>query len=220
MTLPRAPRAIIFDMDGLLIDSEAVYRDAMLQTAADEQIDLPWAVIEQMIGLPWISSAKVLVRHYGDAFDTEAFRIASTRRFHEIADAGICLKAGVVELLDHLDALEIPRAICTSSAPESVRHHIGGHGLLERFDAIVARGDYVKSKPEPEPFLVAAARLGIEPLFCLALEDSHNGVRAASSAGMMTIMVPDLLHASDEMHGLCVRIAESLHDVRDLLTPT
>ena len=217
MSLPRRPLAVIFDMDGLLLDSETVYRDAMLETAAAERIDLPWSVIERMIGLPWVGSARVLAGHFGDGFDTEAFRIASTERFHAISDAGVCLKAGVIEMLDHLDGLALPRAICTSSAPEAVRHHIGGHGLLDRFDAIVARGDYVNSKPQPEPFLVAAARLGIAPADCLALEDSHNGVRAASSAGMMTIMVPDLLQATDEMHGLCVRIAGSLHEVRDLL---
>jgi HAD superfamily hydrolase (TIGR01509 family) len=204
-------------MDGLLIDSEAVYRDAMLETARETNLDLPDSVIEQMIGLPWYASAKVLTAHYGDDFDTHAFRIDSTRRFHEIGEAGICLKAGVIELLDHLDALALPRAICTSSAPDQVEHHIGGHGLLARFDTIVARGDYANAKPAPDPFLVAAGRLGIGAADCLALEDSHNGVRAASSAGMMTIMVPDLLTATDEMHGLCVRIADSLHEVRALL---
>ena len=204
-------------MDGLLIDSEAVYRDAMLATAQAESFDLPEAVIGRMVGLPWYASAKVLTEHYGEAFDTHAFRIEATRRFHEIADAGVCLKAGVVELLDHLDALDMPRAICTSSAPDQVQRHIGHHGLLDRFTTIVARGDYAKAKPEPEPFIVTAGRLGIDPADCLALEDSHNGVRAASSAGMMTIMVPDLLEATEEMHGLCVRIAASLHDVRDLL---
>ncbi len=195
MTLPRAPKAVIFDMDGLLLDSEAVYRDAMIETAQAGAIDLPQSVMHAMIGLPWVSSAKVLSGHFGDDFDTEGFRTEATRRFHLIADGGVCLKAGVVELLDHLDALALPRAICTSSAPEAVHHHIGGHGLLERFDAVIARGDYVRSKPEPEPFLVAAGRLGVDPADCLALEDSHNGVRAASSAGMMTVMVPDLLTA-------------------------
>ena len=134
-----------------------------------------------------------------------------------VADAGICLKAGVVELLDHLDVLALPRAICTGSGPHEVRKHMGEHGLLERFHVIVARGDYVRGKPEPEPFLLTAQRLGIDPVDCLVLEDSYNGVRAASAAGMMTVMVPDLLHASDEMQGLCVRVADSLHEVRDLL---
>ncbi len=217
MSLPRAPRAIIFDMDGLLIDSESIYRDAMLATAAEAQFELPWSVIERMVGLPWYNAVHALTDHYGPDFDTAAFRDEATRRFHLVADAGICLKDGVIELLDHLDVLALPRAICTGSGPHEVQKHMGQHGLLERFNAIVARGDYVRGKPEPEPFLLTAERLGIEPADCLVLEDSYNGVRAASAAGMMTIMVPDLLHASDEMQGLCVRIADSLHEVRELL---
>jgi HAD superfamily hydrolase (TIGR01509 family) len=217
VSLPRAPRAIIFDMDGLLIDSESIYRDAMFEVAAEGGYDLPWSVIERMVGLPWPNAIHALTDHYGPDFDTAAFRHEATRRFHLVADAGICLKDGVVELLDHLDALALPRAICTGSGPQEVQKHMGQHGLLERFDAIVARGDYAQGKPEPEPFLLAATRLNIDPAECLALEDSYNGVRAASAAGMMTIMVPDLLQASDEMQSLCVRIADSLHDVRNLL---
>ena len=82
---------------------------------------------------------------------------------------------------------------------------------------IVAAGDYARGKPNPDPFLVAAARLGADPHDCVALEDSHNGVRAAHAAGMMTIMVPDLLEATDEMRGLCITVAQTLHDVRALL---
>ncbi|WP_275427111.1 HAD family hydrolase, partial [Stenotrophomonas maltophilia] len=85
----------------------------------------------------------------------------------------------------------MPRAIATSSTHRSVQHHLAAHGLLGRFDDIVAHGDYTRGKPAPDPFLQAAGRLGVEPEFCLALEDSHNGVRSASSAGMMTVMVPD-----------------------------
>ena len=123
----------------------------------------------------------------------------------------------MVELLDALDAAGLPRAVATSSPHESVQQHLGRYGLLERFDSIVARGDYARGKPNPDPFLLAAERLGVAPEFCLALEDSHNGVRAAASAGMMTIMVPDLLHPTEEMHSLCVRIAKDLHEVKDLI---
>ena len=87
----------------------------------------------------------------------------------------------------------------------------------ERFHAIVARGDCTHGKPAPEPYLNAAAALSVEPAFCLALEDSHNGVRSAHAAGMMTIMIPDMLAPTEEMHAKCVRIADSLHDVAALL---
>ncbi len=217
MSLPRPARAVIFDMDGLLIDSESIYRDAMMDTAAEGKFDLPWSVVERMVGVPWADAVHAMTAHFGPDFDTGHFRKQVERRFHLVAEAGICLKAGVLELLDHLDAMALPRAICTGSGHQAVQKHMGGHGLLERFDAVVAHGDYAHSKPSPEPFLLTATRLDIAPADCLVLEDSHNGVRAAAAAGMMAVMVPDLLHASDEMQDLCVRIADSLHDVRDLL---
>ena len=217
MSLPRPPRAVVFDMDGLLIDSESVYRDAMLETARAGDFHLPLDVIHRMVGLPWFSSVEVLLGHFGRDFDAEGFREEATRRFHVLTNAEVCLKAGVLEILDTLDVLGLKRAICTSSNRETAEHHIGHHGLLDRFDAIVARGDAARPKPNPDPFLLAAQRLGVTPAACLALEDSHNGIRAASSAGMMTIMVPDMLEATGEMQDLCVRIAADLHEVRDLL---
>jgi len=114
--------------------------------------------------------------------------------------------------------LGLPRAVATSSSHAAVEHQLGRSGILERFQAIVAAGDYARGKPNPDPFLTAAGRLGVDPALCLALEDSHNGVRAAHAAGMMTIMVPDLLAATDEMRERCIMIAESLHDVRHVLT--
>ena len=79
---------------------------------------------------------------------------------------------------------------------------------------LVAQGDYAAGKPAPDPFLRAAERLGVAPELCLALEDSHNGVRSAASAGMMTVMIPDLLEATEEMRGLCRAVARDLHEVR------
>ena len=218
MALPRQVRAVIFDMDGLLVDTESVYRDAMFATAAADGLELPLPVFQSMIGTSWVTGAQILRDHFGQDFDTEAFDRACTDRFYaSVAEAGICLKAGVLELIDELDRLDLPRAVATSSTHNAVKHSLGPHGLPERFQAIVARGDYAEAKPKPDPFLAAAARLGVEPHHCLALEDSHNGVRAAHAAGMMTIMVPDLLDPTEEMQGLCHHIAEDLHRVRDLL---
>ena len=84
--------------------------------------------------------------------------------------------------------------------------------------AAIGAESVTNGKPHPEPYLKAAAALGLDPRDCIALEDSHNGVRAAAAAGMMTIMVPDMLEPNDEMRGLCVRIAQDLHEVRDLLS--
>ena len=98
-----------------------------------------------------------------------------------------------------------------------MHHHLTAHGLVGWFHEIVGHGDYTAGKPAPDPFLKAAERLAVEPRLCLALEDSHNGVRSASSAGMMTIMVPDLLEPTDEIRGLCTFVARDLHEVRRLI---
>ena len=218
MALPRPVKAVVFDMDGLLVDTEVLYCEALSAQAAAMGYALTTDVLKRMIGHTWAGgSAGVLKDHFGEAFDTDALRDGSIARFYELAEGGVALKAGVREVLDVLRARAIPRAIATSSRRTEVEHHIGHHGLLDQFQAIVASGDYPRPKPNPDPFLVAAERLGVDPMDCLALEDSHTGVRAASAAGMMTIMVPDMLDPTEEMQSLCIRIARDLHEVRELL---
>ena len=217
MALPRPAKAVVFDMDGLLLDSESVYCGALIATAAEIGLDLPDRVIKRMIGHTWPGSAQVLRDHFGDGFDTDSLRERSVELFYEVAKVGLALKTGVAEILDCLDARALPRGVVTSSRRREAEHHLGQHALLERFDFILANGEYLAPKPDPAPYIAAARRLGLDPACVLALEDSHNGVRAASGAGMMTIMVPDMLDATEEMRGLCVRIATDLHEVRALL---
>ncbi|HEV2531861.1 HAD family phosphatase [Phenylobacterium sp.] len=217
MDLPRPVKAVVFDMDGLLLDSEIIYCEALTATAAEMGLELPEQVMKRMIGHTWPGSAEVLRGHFGGGFDTDRLRTRSVELFYEVADAGVALKTGVVEILDHLDARGLPRGVVTSSRRKEAEHHLGHHGLLQRFDFILANGEYPAPKPDPAPYRAAAERLGLDAADVLALEDSHNGVRAAAAAGMMTIMVPDLLDPTEEMRRLCIRIAADLHEVRGLL---
>ena len=217
MSLPRPVHAVVFDMDGLLVDTETVSRDAMTLAAGAMGYQLPHEVFIRLVGMSFAASGAILAEHFGPEFDVAAFQAESTRLFRAQGELGVALKAGVVELLDFLDSIGLPRAIATSSPHQDVERNLGRHGLRERFDTVVAGGDYARSKPFPDPFLTAAERLGVDPGHCLALEDSHNGIRAAHAAGMMAVMVPDLLEPTQEMHDLCVRIIESLHEVRALI---
>jgi HAD superfamily hydrolase (TIGR01509 family) len=214
MSFPRPVKAVVFDMDGLLVDTETVVYAAMQRAAHDIGGEMPFAAFQRMVGLQHAHSDVILVEHFGAGFDLEAWTEAVRTYFYEEAAAGIALKAGVVEILDALDDAGLPRAIATSSNLAAVHHSLGPHGLVERFHALITRDVQTRGKPHPEPFLKAAAALGVDPADCLALEDSHNGVRAASAAGMMTVMVPDMLDPTEEMHTLCVRIARDLHEVR------
>lgn len=217
MSLPRTVKAVVFDMDGLLVDTETVVFRAMGRAATAIAREMPFETFQRMVGLQHAASDLILIDHFGEGFDLEAWSIAVSAHFREELGAGIALKAGVAEILDHLDAVGLPRAIATSSSLEAVHHSLGPHSLVDRFHALITRDVQTKGKPHPEPFLKAAEALGVDPADCLALEDSHNGVRSASSAGMMTVMVPDMLDPTEEMHSLCVRIARDLHEVRAML---
>jgi HAD superfamily hydrolase (TIGR01509 family) len=215
--LPRKAQAVVFDMDGLIFNTEALYRDAIIAAAAEGGHDVPLAFYLSTIGMSGEATRLAFKERCGEAFDFDAFWAVASMRFRDMTRLQLRLKAGVIELLDFLDGAGLPRAIATSSRHEDVQHNLGLHGLLDRFETIIARGDYSRGKPHPEPFLKAAQRLGVEPESCVALEDSYHGVRAASGAGMMTIMVPDLLPATTEIEDLCVCIASDLHEVRALI---
>ena len=217
MSLPREVKAVVFDMDGLLVDTETVVFRAMQRAADRIGGEMPFSTFQRMVGLQHEVSDLILQEHFGEGFDLDAWSSAVSGHFQEELAAGIALKAGVGEILDWLDDAGLPRAIATSSRLASLHQSLGPHGLVERFDALITRDLPIRGKPHPDPFLKAAEALGIAPGDCLALEDSHNGVRSASSAGMMTITVPDMLDPTEDMESLCVRIARDLHEVRDLL---
>lgn len=215
--LPRPVEAVIFDMDGLLVDSEVMFRECMNYVATQYGRALPDSVFLRMVGLPGPVSRVIALDHFGEDFPIDEFNEAVWAHARTRHDTGVPLKPGVVELLDHLDAAGLPHAVATSSSHEVVKLQLGRNGILPRFQSIVAAGDYARGKPHPDPFLTAAARLAANPAHCLALEDSHNGVRAAQAAGMMVVMVPDLLEATAEMRSLCISVADSLHDVQTML---
>jgi HAD superfamily hydrolase (TIGR01509 family) len=217
LRLPRKAVAVVFDMDGLIFNTEALYRDAILAAAAAGGNDIPLPFYLSTLGMSGEATRMAFLERCGKAFDFDGFWTTAATQFHELTKLQLRVKAGVVELLDFLDAARVPRAIATASRHEDVQHNLGLGGLLDRFQTIVARGDYARGKPDPEPFLTAAERLGVEPASCVALEDSPHGVRAAAGAGMMTIMVPDLLPPTSEMQALCVGIVQDLHEVRALL---
>jgi HAD superfamily hydrolase (TIGR01509 family) len=207
-------------MDGLILDTETTYRAAIMETAAEFGYPLPDDFFLQLIGLPSDVGLTLWHNHLGPDADINGMLRKARDRFYARVDIGDLLKPGLVDLLDTLARLGLPYAIATSSKHDAVAHHLGAHGLYDRFPVIVAHGDYALGKPNPDPFLLAAKRLDLAPQDCIALEDSHNGIRAASSAGLMTVMVPDLLEPTPEIAALCTLVVKSLRDVKDLLLET
>jgi len=217
MTLPYRPSAVVFDMDGLLFDTEALWQEALLSAAAEGGHEVVDELYRSSIGVRRSQCRNLFLSHFGENFPFDDFHENWRRHFWLIAENKLALKPGVIELLEVLDQFRLPRAIATSSSRTTVERHLASHSLMDRFDEIICRGDYENGKPAPDPFLKAAERLGIEPRLCLALEDSHIGVQSAAAAGMMTVMVPDLLEPTQDICTLCVFVARDLHQVRDLV---
>ena len=213
MSLKRRPLGVVFDLDGTLIDSEALVRDAHFDACRRLGLAMTDAQFLSLVGLPREKNDIQLKLLFGADFPLESF-LDATRAF--IGQRVAPLKPGAVELMDALDDLGAPYGLATSSRRPWVERHFSAHNLTDRFRAVVTRQDCVNGKPDPEPYVRASAGLGFSPEHVLALEDSHTGVRAAHAAGCMTIMVPDLLAPDEEMHAKA-HVLDSLHDVRGLL---
>lgn len=206
--------AVIFDMDGLILDTESLAMDALVSAGAELGYDMPRSFCHLMIGAPADRCRALVVERYGAEFPLERYFDLQEIHLRRLVDAGrMQLKRGVLELLDWLDAHRIRRAIATSSSRARTDHHLGLMGIAQRFEHIVTRDDVARGKPNPDPFLTAAGKLGVAPAHCLVLEDSYNGIRAAHAAQMRVIMVPDLLDPTDEIRDLAHRVVTSLHDV-------
>lgn len=217
MTDALTPAAVIFDMDGLLLDSEPLYRVTWQTAARELGCPIDDNFYTHFVGRGNDEAERLLFERFGDAMPLDAFRVLWRRDFDErLARAPLTRKPGAIELLDRLDARAIPKALATSS-PRSIAVRCLGE-LASRFAALAFGDEVEHSKPAPDLFLLAAHRLGIEPVHCLVLEDSEAGVRAARAAGMDVILVPDLVEPSLEIASMATRVYRSLNDVRGILS--
>src|SRR5580692_9266568 len=217
MRFPLPVAAVVLDMDGTLLDTEAIYVGALVHAAASLGASIPDALCHAVVGLPGAAVPDLLRAHFGEPFDFSGLFKAYAARRDALLAEGVKLKPGATELLEHLAEAGLPAVVATSSRRASAEANLAAAGLLPRLAAVLTRDDVEHAKPWPDVFLRAAAAIGIAPASCVAVEDSHNGVRAAHAAGMMTVMVPDLVPANAEMREKCVFVVDDLFAVRDLL---
>jgi HAD superfamily hydrolase (TIGR01509 family) len=210
------PRAVIFDMDGLLLDSEPLYRVTWQTAAAEMGCPIDDELYEHFVGRGNDEADRILRDRFGDKLPLEEFRTRWRRDWDERLERTLLArKPGAIELLDLLDERGIPKGLATST-PRAVALRCLGD-LVSRFVAFAFGDEVEHSKPAPDLFLLASQRLGVMPEHCLVLEDSEAGVRAARAAGMDVIIVPDLVEPSPEIAAMVVRVCRSLVDVSTLL---
>ena len=210
----RLPVAVIFDMDGLMLDTERLAPRAWVEAAASLSVEFDLALTQPMVGRNFRDCQAIIIDRYGPAYPTADLMRAWHVAYDAIVDReGIALKPGLLDLLDWLEARRIPKAVATSTRRDRAQAKLANTALLSRFVALVGGDEVARGKPEPDIFLAAAARLGEAAQHCLVLEDSEPGVRAALAAGMTPIMVPDLHAPSADLVALEPLILESLADV-------
>jgi HAD superfamily hydrolase (TIGR01509 family) len=166
-----------------------------------------------LIGRPEPASRAIMQQRFGAGLDYDAVRIAVRQRIQSEWGPLRPLKPGAAALLAQVNAAGIAAAVVTSSENALARAHLGHAGLLDGFAAIIGCDDVGNGKPHPEPYRTGAARLGLSPQACLALEDSHNGVISAHAAGVPVIMVPDLLPPTADMNARVLAVAPDLDTV-------
>lgn len=209
---------IVFDMDGVLIDTEAVFMRCWKKLA--EELNLPNVeeVAKQCIGITVTQTEALFQKAYGKEHPCESYVQAANDIFykHE-ADEGIPEKPGVQELFAYLKKENYRIGLASSTREEAVRRQMKTVGILDDFDAIVCGDMVTKSKPDPDIYLKACELLKVDPKECYAVEDSYNGIRSAHAAGMKTIMIPDLLQPTPEILELTEQKLDSLFDLKDFL---
>lgn len=218
-TRPTKLGAVIFDMDGLMLDTERIYQIAWRSAGQALGYHLSDELLHSTTGRPAHDCYQLLLDDQGVDFPLDQFKSTSSLHWeNHITTHGILCKPGLAELLDLLDEYKIPRAVATSTGYTKALFSLRAGGIDHRFQNIVAGDQVPNGKPAPDIFLAAAHKLGIEPQACIALEDSEAGVIAASTAGMHTIMVPDIKQPSAAVAARAYRVFPSLHDVCTLLT--
>ncbi len=207
--------AVVLDMDGLMLDTESIYKRAWQRAAVDCGHIIDDDFYSTLIGQPTDACESAIVERYGPEFPLPAFRLRWTQLWRtEVENSGIPRKPGLGELLAFLGTQQIPIGIATSSDRQFTALSLRAAGLEDRFDQIITGDEVTNGKPAPDIYLEAANRLGVLPEHSVAIEDSDVGALAASAAGMIPIIVPDLNAPSPEARSVAFRVLPSLREAR------
>ncbi len=211
-------RAVVFDMDGILFDTERLCEKGWVQAAEKRGMSGMEQIFPKCIGLNANGSRRVVMETYGEDFDYEGFRAeASAWQREYIEKNGLPVMPGAERLLKWLKEGNWILGLASSTRQATVLDYLERAGFSSYFSAVVT-GDMVEySKPRPDIYRLACEKLGVDPGEAYAIEDSPNGIRAAHAAGMQALMVPDMIPPDGEMRRLSRRIFRDLEEVLEYL---
>jgi len=210
--------AVVFDMDGLLLDSEAKSREVLLKTGQIQGVEITPQQALHMVGRNATSTYQFIADMLGNESAARDFLAVRDRLYEEEFEAGrIPLKRGVLEVLEALDEFKIPRAIATSTRRHVAIRKLSKVNIVTRFDYIVGGDEVANGKPAPDIYLKATSLLGKLPHHCVACEDSPPGLEAAFSAGLRPILVPDLITPTERMISHAWRVVPDLVEVSSII---
>lgn len=211
-------KTIVFDMDGVLIDSEQRILAAWEEVAKEKQITHIVSTLMKCIGITAPETEAIFKQAYGQDFPYTEYKAVVSAMYHkEIDEQGVPLKPGVHQLFDFLQKNHYKIGLASSTREVTVKKEMKMAGLLDAFDVIVCGDMVTHSKPHPQIYQTAAALLDVVPEECYAVEDSPNGILSAYRAELKPIMVPDLILPDEEIKGLLYRQFESLYEVAEFL---
>lgn len=211
-------QAVIFDMDGIIFDSERLVIECWEVIAKKHNIPDIVEICMRVQGNNREETGKRFREKYGNDFLYEVYKKEVSALFRRLYGGGrLPLKSGVVEILEELKHKHVPLSLASSTRTDIVKLQLEEAHLLQYFDVVLGGDMAARSKPEPDIFLAAAKALGTVPANCYVLEDSQNGVRAAYRAGMHPIMVPDMQQPTGEIREMAEMIADTLLDALEYL---
>jgi HAD superfamily hydrolase (TIGR01509 family) len=206
-------RAVAFDMDGLMFNSEDVYTEVGVELMRRRGRDFPKGLKDAMMGLPPQPSFEAMIRWHALDDTWEELARESEDIFLLILDRYLAPMPGLPELLDALESAAIPKAVVTSSGWRLTDAVLSRFDLARRFAFVLTSEDITHGKPDPEVYLLAARRLGVAPAEMMVLEDSHFGTRAGAAAGAFVVAIPNE-HTAEHDFSPATLVADSLADPR------
>ena len=205
-------KAVIFDMDGVLLDSESLWIDCWADTAAEYDREKIRKCLLASIGTTAQKTKEIFLEAFGRDFPYDRFASEASGNFKKAeAEGRLLLKPGAKEILSFLHDNGIRTALATSTEMNTAKRQMKERGLYPYFDKMVFGSQITRSKPAPDIFLKAAEMLETKPADCFVIEDSFNGIRAAYAADMHPVMVPDLLCPDEETKKMCEAVLPDLH---------